>query len=57
MEMQVREDDSNKLSVKQRRELARQKKKEEAERKRKEREEEKRFLILFVCLACPLNRT
>ena len=48
MEMQVREDDTNKLSVKERRELARQKKKEEAERKRRERDEEKRYQITTV---------
>ncbi|KAL5260745.1 hypothetical protein ACHWQZ_G010783 [Mnemiopsis leidyi] len=44
MEMQVRDDDSNKLSVKERRELARQRKKEDADRRRRERDEEKRRL-------------
>ncbi|XP_063679214.1 uncharacterized protein LOC134814847 isoform X2 [Bolinopsis microptera] len=42
MEMQVRDDGSSKLSVKERRELARQRKKEEAERKRRDRDDEKR---------------
>ena len=44
MEMQVRDDDSNKLSVKERRELARQRKKEDADRRRRERDEEKRLV-------------
>ena len=43
----MRDDGSSKLSVKERRELARQRKKEEAERKRRERDDEKRLIFSF----------
>ena len=55
VEMKVRADEPDaKMSVKEKRELARQKKREDADRKRRERDDERRYSVQSI-ICCHRN--